>query len=81
MSDSEKENMEKVEGRRDGEWGIVTEEKEGDKDTSGGGDDDSEDGRTTAQISSSPSLSVNFLFLLFCNQFCVEEGRNRVKFC
>ena len=80
MSDSEKKNIEKVEGRREGEWGIVTEEKEGDKDTFGGGNGDGEDGRMAARIFSSPSLSTDFLFLSFCNQLCVEGERNRVDF-
>ena len=59
--------MEKVEGRREGEWGIVTEKKERDGDTYSSGNDDDEDGQRAARISSFPSLSTNFLFLSFCN--------------
>ena len=67
MSDSEKENMEKVEGRR---VRNSHKEKEGDEDTS-----DSKDGWTTIWISSPPSLLVDFLFLSFCNWFCVERKK------
>ena len=53
MSDSEKENIEKVEGRREREWEIVKEEKDEDKDTFGGGNGDGKDEWTAAWISSS----------------------------
>ena len=56
MSDSEKENKEKVEEMREGEWGIVIEEKEGDNNTFDDNNSDGKDGRTATRISSSPSL-------------------------